>query len=101
MAGKRGDGFQKAPETLRKAILSMKRKIEKNKAEFLSSDLTYEAEMGDGRLIQRGNPFVQEYRALVRDYAAAIKAYKEITGSQEVAEADPLDDIRNKFKVAK
>lgn len=101
MAGKRGDGFQKAPEALRKAILSMKRKIEKNRIEFQKADLTYDAEMGDGRVIRRGNPYVQEYRALVKDYAAAIKTYKEITGAQEVVEADPLDDIRSKFKVAK
>ena len=101
MAGKRGDGFQKAPETLRKAILSMKRKIDKNRVEFQSAPLTYEAEMGDGRVIQRGNPFVQEYRALVKDYSAAIKTYKELTGNQDAAEADPLDDIRSRFRVAK
>lgn len=101
MAGKRGDAFTKAPETLKKAILSMKRKIEKNKTQFQEASLVYEAEMGDGRMIQRGNPFVQEYRALVRDYAAAIKAYNEITGAKEEQEENPLTDIRAMLRVAK
>lgn len=98
---KRGDGFQKTPETLRKAILSMRRKIEKHKTEFQDAPLTYEAVMGDGRIIERGNPLVQEYRALVRDYAAALKAYNELTGKEDTAEVSRLDDIRSRFRVAK
>lgn len=101
MTRKRGDGFQKAPESLRKAILSMKRKIDKNKADFQEAPLTIEVTMGDGRTVVRGNPIVQEYRALTRDYAAAIKAYKEITGSQEVQEDNSLSDIRARLRVAK
>lgn len=101
MAGKRGDGFQKAPDALRKAIMSMKRKLDKNRVEFQKADLVYDAEMGDGRTIRRGNPLVQEYRAMAKDYASLLKAYKEITGGMETAEADPLDDLRSKFKVAK
>ena len=101
MARKRGDSYKKAPETLQKAILLMQRKIAKNKTEFQNAPLTIEAEMGDGRTIERANPFVQEYRALVRDYASAMKAYKDIVGNQGRNEPNQLDDIRSKFKVAK
>ena len=101
MARKRGDPYKKASETLQKAILSMQRKITKNKTDFLNAPLTIEAEMGDGRTIERANPFVQEYRALVRDYASAMRAYKDITGTKGGSETSQLDDIRAKFKVAK
>lgn len=101
MGTKRGDGFQKTPETLRKAILAMQRKITRHKQEFLSAPLSIEVQMGDGRYVDRANPIVQEYRALVRDYSAAMKAYKEITDQQAPAEVNRLEDIRARFKVAK
>ena len=55
--------------------------------------------MGDGRLVERANPIVQEYRALVRDYASAIKSYKDITNREEDVEVDQLGDLRSRFKV--
>ena len=102
MSTKRGDGFARTPDTLRKAILSMQRKITKCKADFLAAPLTIEAEMGDGRIIERPNPLVQEYRSLVRDYAAALKSYKELTNDKDqTEEVNRLVDIRTRFKVAK
>lgn len=97
---KRGDSFQKTPETLKKAILAMKRKIDKNKTEFLSADLTVEVELGDGRIVTRPNPVVQEYRAIVRDYATSLKAYKDITEGKIEKESSALSDIRTRFKVS-
>lgn len=97
---KRGDSFQKTPETLKKAILAMKRKIDKNKTEFLNAPLTVEVELGDGRVVTRTNTIVQEYRALVRDYATALKAYKDITEGKIEKEASTLSDLRTKFKVS-
>lgn len=93
--------YRKSPETLMKAILSMQEKLEKGEKEFISAPLMIEVEMGDGRWVPRPNPFVQEYRALVRDFSAAIKAYKEITAETESAEVSSLDSIRARFKVAK
>ena len=101
MAGKRSDPYKKAPETLQKAIVSMQRKINKNRTEFQKAPLTIEVELGDGRTIVRANPFVQEYRALVKDFASTMKIYKDITGSKGEKEASQLDDIRSRFKVAK
>lgn len=101
MGRTKGDSFKKAPDTLQKAILSMQRKLTKNKTEFINAPLTIEAEMGDGRVIERANPFVQEYRALIRDYGSALKVYKEITGTKGEKEQTQLDDIRSRFKIAK
>ena len=101
MAKKRSDPYKKTPDTLQKAIVSMQRKITKNRVEFVNAPLTIEVEMGDGRTIERANPFVQEYRALVKDFATAIKAYKEITGEAGEKEQSQLDSIRSKFRVAK
>ena len=101
MGRTKGDSFKKAPDTLQKAILSMQEKLIKNEKDFLAAPLMVEVEMGDGRWVPRPNPFVQEYRAMVRDFAAAIKAYKDITGEQESAQVSSLENIRARFKVAK
>lgn len=83
-------------------ILSLKKKLEDNKKQFLEEPLMVWVEVGeDGREVPRANPFVQEYRAMIRDFAAAIKAYKEITGDKSSAQISSLDSIRSKFKVAK
>lgn len=83
------------------AILSMREKLIKNEKDFIDAPLMVEVEMGDGRWVPRPNPLVQEYRAMVRDFAAAIKAYKEITGEKDSAQVSSLESIRSKFKVAK
>ena len=92
------DAYKDTPETLLEAIRSMQTKIEDKIPEFEAAELTYEAEMGDGRTIIRANPLVQEFRALVKDYATALRAYEEL-GGQSVKESDSLADLRNKFKV--
>ena len=93
--------YQKSPEALLEAILSMQKKLADNKELFADAPLSVEAEMGDGRYIQRANPDVQEYRALVRDFSSALKAYKDIVGKMDAPEVDSLGDIRARFRVAK
>jgi len=93
--------FKEAPETLKKSILTMQRKIQDSEEEIREAPLTIEAEMGDGRYVTRANPALQEYRALVRDFASALRAYKEITGEKETAEVNRLESLRSRFKVAK
>lgn len=93
--------YEKSPETLMMTILSLKKKLEDNEKQFLEAPLMVWVEMNDGRDVPRANPFVQEYRAMVRDFAAAIKAYKEITGDKGSAQISSLENIRSKFKVAK
>ena len=84
-----------------KAILSMQKKLEDNEKKFLEEPLRVWVENANGIDVPKPNPFVQEYRALVRDFSAAIKAYKEITAETENAEVSSLDSIRARFKVAK
>ncbi len=93
--------YKESPETLLKAILSMQKKLEDNEKRFLEEPLRMWVENTNGVDVPKPNPFVQEYRALVRDFAAALKAYKEITGEKNTPEVSSLDDIRARFKVAK
>ena len=88
-------------ETLKLAILAMRQKIIDNENKFADAPLTIEVEMGDGRNVQRANPMVQEYRALVKDYSSALKTYEDLTGEHDVPEVKNLEALRNKFKVAK
>lgn len=91
--------YEDTPDTLREAILSMQEKLMLHMDEFKEADLVYEAEMGDGRTILRPNPVVQEYRALIKDFASALKAYKDISGDEATEATAALDDLRSKFKV--
>ena len=38
---------------------------------------------------------------MVRDFAAALKTYKELTGDQDTPEVSSLDNIRARFRIAK
>lgn len=95
------DKYKKSPETLMRAILSLQKKLEDNEACFQQEPLRVWVENSNGVDVPKPNPFVQEYRAMVRDFAAAIKAYKDITGEQESAQVSSLENIRARFKVAK
>ena len=101
MNARQKDKYKKSPDTLMKAILSMQKKLEDNEKRFLEEPLRVWVENANGIDVPKPNPFVQEYRALVRDFSAAIKAYKEITAETENAEVSSLDGIRARFKVAK
>lgn len=92
--------YKDTPETLLEAILAMQEKLNEMTPAYLAADLTYDAEMSDGRIIKRANPLVQEYRTLIKDYGNAIKVYKEITGDSGLETSKKLDGIRMKFKVA-
>ena len=48
----------------------------------------------------KANPHMQEFRATVRDYAAALKSLQEILeDSGSPAEINSLDNLRAKFRV--
>ena len=95
------DKYKKSPETLMKAILSLQKKLEDNEERFQKEPLRVWVENSNGAEVPKPNPFVQEYRAMVRDFAAALKAYKDITGEQESAQVSSLESLRSRFKVAK
>ncbi len=87
-------------DTLRDAILAMQEKLIDSRADFIIADLSIDVMKSDGNEVVRGNPLVQEYRALVKDFCSALKAYKELRGS-ESDEVSSLDSIRSRFRVAK
>ena len=90
--------YKDTPETLLAAILAMQNKLLNLRDEFETAELTYDVEMGDGRIITRANPFVQEYMAMVKDFGIALKKYKEIASNDDEAE-DAFDAFINKFEV--
>ena len=93
-------GYQDTPETLLSAIIEMQNKILASCEQFESEPLTIDAEMGDGRVITRANPFIQEYRALVKDFSVALKNYKELDVEDSDEKVASLEKIRTKFKVS-
>ena len=101
MNARQKNKYKKSPETLMKAILSLQKKLADNEDLFLAAPLSIEVLMNDGRWVPRPNPDVQEYRAMVRDFAAALKTYKELTGEQDTPEVSSLDNIRSRFRIAK
>lgn len=101
MNARQENEYKKSPETLMKAILSLQKKLADNEELFLAAPLSIEVQMNDGRCVPRSNPDVQEYRAMVRDFAAALKTYKELTGEQDTPEVSSLDNIRARFRIAK
>ena len=101
MNARQKKNYKKSPDTLIRAILSLQKKLEDNEAQFLEEPLRVMVETGEGNLVPRANPFVQEYRAMIRDFSAAVKAYKDITGDKDESEVSSLDSIRACLKVAK
>ena len=91
--------YNETPETLLTAILAMQDKIIEQLGEFESAELAIEVKMGDDRYIMRANPLVQEFRALVKDYSNALKAYKEISGASEPQGNSRIEELRARLKV--
>lgn len=101
MNARQNKKYKDSPEILKRAIVTMRGKILEHEKEFIEAPLTIEVEMGDGRYVERANPLVQEYRSLIRDFSAALKAYKELTGEKDEPEINQLDNLRARFRVAK
>lgn len=87
--------------TLEHAILAMRDKIEEQIPIFSNEPLSQEVTVGTGETMLRQNPNVSEFRALIRDYQQAIKAYNELAGNTEQEDVKVLDSLRERFKVAK
>lgn len=88
--------------TLAESALAMQEKITEKIPEFKTMELFQEVTVGTGETIMRGNPAMQEFRALVRDYSAIVTALKTILAdNKKPTSVSDLDSIRKKFKVAK
>lgn len=83
---------------LANAVITLQNKIIQQTAEYEKAPLVQKVIVGTGEEVLRNNPLVQEYRATVRDYAAAMKSLDEILNTKKGAtEVNPLDALRNKI----
>lgn len=88
--------------TLAEAVLAMQDKIVQQIPIYEEADLDQEVRVGTGEIVHRSNPVVQEFRATVRDYAAALNNLQNIVKDNSVTESiASLEDFRKKIKAAK
>ena len=69
--------------TLANAVIAMQDKIKQQMPIYEQMPLAQQVTVGTGERMLRQNPAVQEFRATVRDYAAALKSLKELVGTSE------------------
>ena len=87
-------------ETLCDVIDTLQNKLIENEAKYKTEPLSVEIQKQDGQITYRTNPFLEEYRATVRDYAQALTKLKELCKNDIAAiEVDNLNDLRTKFKI--
>lgn len=86
--------------TLANAVLTMQEKIEQQIPNYKNEPLAQVVTVGTGETMLRQNPAVQEFRATVRDYAAALNNLKDILAEKKSETSiSAVDSLRNKFKV--
>lgn len=89
-------------ETLTKAVLAMQAKIEQQIPIYEKLPLAQQVTVGTGEKMLRQNPAVQEFRATVRDYAAALNNLQDILEeNNSPTNVSEMSELRKKFKVAK
>lgn len=91
-------------ETLANAVLAMQAKIDQQIPIYEQMPLAQQVKVGTGEKMLRANPMTQEFRATVRDYAAALKdlsALIEEHPANKTNNVSVLDNLRSQLKVAK
>lgn len=89
--------------TLARAVRAMQKKIDASIPEYEKMPLAQELTTTQGEKALKANPAMQEFRATVRDYAAALKdlnALIEAHPAKQITEESPLASLRDRFKVA-
>lgn len=88
--------------TLANAVLAMQEKIEQQIPVYKVMELSQEVTVGTGETMLRQNPAVQEFRATVRDYAAALNNLQDILEENKApTKVSEMSELRKKFKMAK
>lgn len=88
--------------TLANAVIAMQAKIDQQIPVYEQMPLAQTVKVGTGEVMLRQNPATQEFRATVRDYAAALKDLQAmIEENRAPAEVSSLEELRARFKVAK
>ena len=87
-------------ETLARAVLALQNKLEDTMPEYESMELSQTLTTTQGEPAIKANPAMQEFRATVRDYAAALKNLQDIVENNQSSEKKTnLANFRNKLKV--
>lgn len=87
--------------TLANAVITMQDKIEQQIPRYKTEPLDQPVTLGTGETVIRANPYVQEFRATVRDYSNALKNLKEILDEGKKAPSESaVDNLRKTFGVS-
>lgn len=93
-------GIKAQAVTLANAVLTIQKKIEQQIPVYEQMPLAQQVKVGTGETMLRANPATQEFRATVRDYAAALNSLNGILDANKSApESSPIEDLRRRFKV--
>ena len=88
--------------TLANAVLAMQKKIDQQIPIYEQLPLAQTLTTTQGEKALKQNPATQEFRATVRDYAAALNNLQDIIDSNKVHEnVASLDAFRNKLRAVK
>ena len=88
--------------TLARAVLAMQEKIDAQIPVYEKLPLAQMLTTTQGEKALKNNPAMVEFRATVRDYAAALKdlnALIEAHPAEQAAAASPLELVRDRLKV--
>ena len=86
--------------TLANAVLAMQSKIDQQIPIYEQMPLAQQVTVGTGERMLRQNPAVQEFRATVRDYAAALNNLQSIIEQHRVEKGTgSLKELQERFKL--
>ncbi len=86
--------------TLANAVLAMQDKIDQQIPVYEKMPLAQQVTVGTGEKMLRQNPAVQEFRATVRDYAAALNNLQDILENNKTeTSSGSLKELQEKFKL--
>lgn len=86
-------------ETLAEAVIALQDKIESELPRYKEEPLSQEVLSQSGDLVIRQNPYVSEFRSMVKDYTNTLSQLQEIIGeAKEPATISALETMRGKIK---
>lgn len=86
-------------ETLAEAVIALQDKIIQQTPRYKDEPLSQEVLLQSGDVVIRQNPFVQEYRATVKDYTNTLSQLNALIGeNKEPATISALETMRGKIK---
>ena len=96
---KKGD-YESQEKALLEALLAMEFKVRDEIPDFRRAKLTQDVTDTAGNDLKKSNPYVQEFRALAKDYAALFRTVKEICAVRKDDQGgSKLADLRSILKV--